>query len=352
MAITTFDKLRNSSAADGAKKVAAAGKKVTGGQALAIPFGLLYVVTFIGAVTASYMLEGTNPWKTFTYQPGPWCELERTNNFMREPVNAWSDFSFLAVGLFMIYSGIHNMLWPVKNSKGEKAVNPIVAFPIVSIVWGVANVIHACGTFWYHSCRCREGKHYDEFAMFSISAFPFFYNFLRIAVARQASATVSRKEPAPHSAYLMSPEQKSEQDKVYQKVMVMFLGYAGFAFFCYHLFNFSIYNDILRDFVMGGILGLDVLTFVYYIYHHVQNQSQWNRDKKLLIAAIVLFVIGYAAHTLDRHSIMCSPTSVFQGHAIWHVFCAFALCVLYTMFRHEHFHVLSDTWTENKPVFC
>jgi hypothetical protein len=56
--------------------------------------------------------------------------------YVGEPVNAWSDFSFLAVGFFMIYCGVHNMLWPVQNSKGEKTVNPIVSFPIVSIVWG------------------------------------------------------------------------------------------------------------------------------------------------------------------------------------------------------------------------
>jgi len=42
---------------------------------------------------------------------------------MREPANAWSDFSFLAVGLFMLYSGIHNMLWPVDDA-------------IISVVWG------------------------------------------------------------------------------------------------------------------------------------------------------------------------------------------------------------------------
>ena len=102
--------------------------------------------------------------------------------------------------------------------------------------------------------------------------------------ARQATAASKDQTASPHSAYLMSSEQQSEQNKVYQKVMAMFLGYAAFAFFCYNLFDFSIYNDILRDFVMGGILGLDVLTFIYYIYHHVQNQRQWNRDKKLLIA--------------------------------------------------------------------
>lgn len=56
-----------------------------------------------------------------------------------EPANAWSDFSFLAVGLFMIYCGIHNSVWPVINAKGEKLSNPIVNFPTISIVWGGAS---------------------------------------------------------------------------------------------------------------------------------------------------------------------------------------------------------------------
>jgi hypothetical protein len=83
MTITSaFDKF-SAGGADGAKKVAAAGKKMTTGQALAGPFTVVYLVAFVAAVSASYMLEGTNPWQSFTYQPGPWCELERTHDFMR-----------------------------------------------------------------------------------------------------------------------------------------------------------------------------------------------------------------------------------------------------------------------------
>jgi len=67
--------------------------------------------------------------------------------------------------------------------------------------------------------------------------------------------------------------------------MAMLIAYAAFAFFCYRLFDFSIYNDILRDFMMGGILGLDVLTFVYYIFYYVHNKRQWSRDRKLLITS-------------------------------------------------------------------
>lgn len=56
---------------------------VTTGQVLAGPFVLLWLGVFVAVLAASTMLEGTNPWVDFTYQPGPWCELERTNSFIR-----------------------------------------------------------------------------------------------------------------------------------------------------------------------------------------------------------------------------------------------------------------------------
>ena len=48
-------------------------------------------------------VEGENIWKDWEYDPGPWCERERTLSFIREPANSYSDFSFLFVALFMIY---------------------------------------------------------------------------------------------------------------------------------------------------------------------------------------------------------------------------------------------------------
>lgn len=80
------------------------------------------------------------------------------------------------------------------------------------------------------------------------------------------------------------PEQKKEMQNVYSKVLAMLIGYVIFAIFCYRLFDFSFYNDILRDCFMALILALDVTTMAYYISRHVKNEQQWNRDKKLLIA--------------------------------------------------------------------
>ncbi len=57
-----------------------------------------------------------------------------------EPANAGSVFGFLAVGLFMVYCGVHNWLWPCTvSSEAESAlgkVNPIVAHPSLSLLCG------------------------------------------------------------------------------------------------------------------------------------------------------------------------------------------------------------------------
>ena len=39
---------------------------------------------------------------TPSYDPGPWCERERTQDFLREPANASSDFAYLALSLYIL----------------------------------------------------------------------------------------------------------------------------------------------------------------------------------------------------------------------------------------------------------
>ena len=68
-----------------------------------VGFGALVWISWLGAILAlSWILSGANIWKTWEYDPGPWCEREHTLDLIREPSNSYSDFSFLAVGIFMI----------------------------------------------------------------------------------------------------------------------------------------------------------------------------------------------------------------------------------------------------------
>lgn len=63
----------------------------------------VWLIVLVGIILFGETVKNRNFWAGWEYDPGPWCERERTNDFVREPANAYSDFSFLAAGLAMIY---------------------------------------------------------------------------------------------------------------------------------------------------------------------------------------------------------------------------------------------------------
>jgi dihydroceramidase len=53
------------------------------------------------------------------------------------------------------------------------------------------------------------------------------------------------------------------------------------------------------------------------------------RSRRLLALAGGLFALAFLAWTLDETGVWCDPTSVVQGHALWHLGSAAAAGVLY-----------------------
>lgn len=97
-------------------------------------------------------------WALFPPDPGPWCERDHPHSFLREPSNALSDFGYLAVGLAILVQ--------VAQSRG-RPYGRFSAFPEVGILAGVSNILHACGTFTNHACRCYMGHVWDVAGMYA-----------------------------------------------------------------------------------------------------------------------------------------------------------------------------------------
>jgi hypothetical protein len=58
---------------------------------------------------------------------------------------------------------------------------------------------------------------------------------------------------------------------------------------------------------------------------HYYTDYLWTAFAILLLAAIIWI--------LDRTSVMCSPSSIFQGHALWHLFTAASILFIYLYYR-------------------
>jgi len=54
------------------------------------------------------------------------------------------------------------------------------------------------------------------------------------------------------------------------------------------------------------------------------------------IAALLIYVLAQIIWTLDLNHIVCDPSGLLQGHAVWHVLTASSAGLLYLYYRSEH----------------
>ncbi len=82
------------------------------GRPVAVGMLAVWCAIAIAIVAIDRFLAGSNIWVRIgvKYDPGPWCEFERSENFLREPANAFSDLAFLAVGLYQIGCAIEDWI--------------------------------------------------------------------------------------------------------------------------------------------------------------------------------------------------------------------------------------------------
>jgi hypothetical protein len=57
----------------------------------------------------------------------------------------------------------------------------------------------------------------------------------------------------------------------------------------------------------------------------------------LLKASFITLLIAFSIWVLDITNKLCSPTSVFQGHALWHILNTASIALAYLYYRSEEF---------------
>ena len=71
------------------------------------------------------------------------------------------------------------------------------------------------------------------------------------------------------------------------------------------------------------------LTSVYYLLF----VSREHYFTKYLWASFVILVLSAIIWILDRTNSVCSPESIFQGHALWHIMNAASILFIYMYYR-------------------
>lgn len=278
---------------------------------------LIAAVVFVTAATIIMLILGKTGW------PGAYqncaaygachCEAFRTDRYVLQPTNTWSNYGFVLAGLIMFYILAKDPRYerPINTGQTE---NPFCKFNFMkgnnlfSITY--ASVVILCGltSAYFHASMRAWANILDVVAMYM------FITFLPIYTA----CKMTRK---PEKWFLI----------VYFPLNILFT--------LARIFVFQLYLRLLIFYIFLGFATILEL-FIYVVRKYNWRKPKWfpviYRKSTYLFLAMGSFVLGYIIWNLWQDGgVFCDPESWFQGHAVWHLLCAVSTWFIFLYLRSE-----------------
>ena len=307
-----------------------------------------FVVLWLTLLVAVLYLDGTwvDPWLGCSSDVGPFCERSRPSRLLRERSNALSDFSFLALGLALTCTAIedsiaakHHTHSGATSSGSTLSLQPssapsnvILRYPSLTLMYGLANVVHACGTWLNHSSRCHLGHRLDLCGMWLVSFFCSLTSVCRVLTVLLPAFCQSSgggaggvKDVLPtffYPVYLMA---------AWLFWLLSDVWYAAGS-----------YDGIEPRLVIANIAIVAVAELAYLLLtlrhnrHTASRQERYSGRYDVLAVGAASIALGAVLGRLDATGALCWPDSWLQFHAVWHVLACACLACLYLFYRWEH----------------
>lgn len=209
------------------------------------------------------------------------CELPRVGNSMLQPANSLSAYGYAFAGFLMIVLS-QGRSWSSAFHK-----NAASWFGVTAIFVGIGSVLlHATLTLW--------GQFFDVMGMYLVSGF-----MLVSAIARW--------------------RHMSDRASV-----LLYLGVVGGL-----LAVLYFVPEVRRSLFAVVLLAAIAVELIF--------ARPRRRDVRVsyYLMGIVFKAAAFTIWNLDQNGIICSPQSVFQGHAVWHLLGASSLWCTFLYYRSE-----------------
>lgn len=209
------------------------------------------------------------------------CEVPRIGALILQPANSWSSLGFVFAGFLMIVLA--------RGPGWQSAMTPVAAtaFGVTAIIVGLGSVLlHATLTLW--------GQFFDVVGMYLVGSF-----LLVSALARW------RGIPDRHAVQL-------------------------YALLCVALVAVLIVAPEVRRWLFAVVLILAILLELGFA-----RPRRPGVRLRFYLLGILVNAIAFAIWNLDQHGLACSPSSLIQGHAVWHLLGAVAMWMTFAYFRSE-----------------
>lgn len=244
-----------------------------------------------------------DPWQSWRQALGNathFCELNRFDQLIVQPSNTWSNLGYIIVGLMFISIAKNDHKYEHRHN-----VNNLLAkFPGFSYLIGFSVLYMGFGSFMYHATLTYFFQKLDQTGMY----------FLFVAFL----------------AYLLF--------KLFPQIKYKGKMYVSNKFFivCAIIVQIMFYTFLWK--LPINIL-FPSLTIAFFITNFILIAKVRNSTSvlSLLKAAGITLLIAASIWVLDITNKLCSPTSIFQGHAAWHLLNTASIFLAYLYYRSETF---------------
>ncbi|MEO7298486.1 MAG: ceramidase domain-containing protein [Verrucomicrobiota bacterium] len=217
---------------------------------------------------------------------------EASDGLIKQPVNTWSNFGFIAAGLAIAWLMWKNAFSENRNTFTLTSFTPIFFSSLVILVGPCSMAMHAT--------LSRVGGALDMFSMFLICGFLMAYSLQRFFGWKPLYFTI---------------------------VFVLVTAVGEWAATYRHHFHLISGRNAFLFFIAVTVIFETLNSFVRKLKHEI----------KWLIYGLLTFLVALTFWNLWKtNSPLCNPHSLMQGHAVWHLLDALSLFFLFRFYVSEH----------------
>ncbi|MGH6617297.1 ceramidase domain-containing protein [Sphingomonas sp.] len=237
-------------------------------------FGIMLLLSLLGADWRVYAAATCTATRCF-------CETPRIGALIEQPANSWSSYGYVFIGFLMIV---------LARGKGWQSAMP----PAAAIIFGITAIFVGLGSVLMHATLTLWGQFFDVLGMYLVGSF-----MLISALSR----------------WLRIPDRTA--------IVI-------YVLLCSALVVMLIAVPEMRRWLFAVLLIVAIIV-----------ELAFARPKRPAVQAgfyfggIVTKAVAFTIWNLDQHGAVCSPQSLWQGHAAWHLLGAAALWLTFCYYRSE-----------------
>ncbi len=310
-------------------------------------FGVLLLLTVL------YVVVGASTWAVDPIEsPTRFCE-EISDGLVKEPINAISNFTYIIVGLIILWN------LPSQNVRGS---NPMLEHGMYPILYAAGSMYIGIGSFAMHGTNTNWGTSMDWTGMLFFISFPVYYNlsrqyawsdrfFITLFFIIFIFTAILDTFAANNNLVLIENFSDGRKLKLSQITRdYMWSLYIGTWIIqetknlTKNRLGWMIFLPLFACVTLSvGAPSLQIIILclmfivIATLLHFNVGQELIRKSSPDLWIGLAFYVLGNVVWRFGREGeSACNPDSLFQYHALWHLFTGLAVYYFYRYFLTEN----------------